>query len=631
MKNNKSLLTIALVVFLFSNYVNSQKKPKSIQPNIIIFYADDLGWQDTELNDLDDPTPWETPNILKLAKESINFTNAYSPAPTCAPSRCAMLTGLHPTKTGVTHVAGGVIPETRYSTHISPFFPLGLNPEHFTMAEALKMNGYKTGHVGKWHMGSLEIQKSTNQGFDFSFESRGAHQGPKGQSNRVNDFATHDENDSYRLSEEKYYPFTKNSPQGISYPKDDVTEKALEFLDQSKAEPFFLYLAHWMVHYPIHTKNRELLQYYCDKLGVDFPKQDIPVSTSGQTNPYYGSMITTLDWSLGRVVDYLKKTEDPRNPGKKLFETTYIIFSSDNGGTERHGKEIITDNYPLDQGKQFTQEGGIRVPMLISGPNITKASTYNGLINQLDLFPTILNITNAKIPAKYSSDFDGLDISGVLVNNEDVILNKNGKPREDLWWHFPHNRDSQMQSAIRYGDYKLYKNLIDGSYELYRLYKDGERYDLEERKDISKQKIEITQDLSARLEKYLKDYNAQYPYKNPLETKKYLGKDKAVLVPKIIKDVLDKGTNNATVELEKGKSKIIEAYALIKIQDEVRMKKNGKKSKVKSTYLKMLVDSNSNKLCYSFKVPKEAKEYCIILIDENQFMIKSKLRKTNEL
>ena len=102
-------------------------------------------------------------------------------------------------------------------------------------------------------------------------ESRGAHQGPKKPDNRLTKFATHNKNDPYRLSDEKYPPFTKESPEGISYPYDDVTENALKFIGESKDEPFFLYLAHWMVHSPIHTKNRELLQYYCDKLGIDFP------------------------------------------------------------------------------------------------------------------------------------------------------------------------------------------------------------------------------------------------------------------------------------------------------------------------------------------------------------------------
>ncbi len=634
MKNNYSFFNkviIVIVLIVFPLNTHGQKKETIIKPNVIIFYVDDLGWQDIQLNDLDNATPWETPNISKLVIEGLNFINAYSPAPTCAPSRCAMLTGLHPTKTGITHVAGGKIPEPKYSKFISPFYPLGLSSEHFTIAEALKTNGYRTGHVGKWHAGELESQKSINQGFDFAFESRGAHQGPKKPLNRVNYFATHDKNDPYKLSEEKYFPFTEKSPQGISYPKDEVTEKALEFIDKNKGKPFFLYLAHWMVHYPIHTKNRELLQYYCDKLGVDFPTKDIPVSSKGQTNPYYGSMVTTLDWSLGRLVDYLKKTYDPRNKGKKLFETTYVIFSSDNGGTQRHGKEIITDNAPLDEGKQFCQEGGIRVPMIISGPNIAKASNYNGLINQLDFFPTILNLTETKIPAKYTSDFDGLDISGVLLNDEATILNKKGKPREDLWWHFPHNSDNQMQSAIRSGDYKLYKNHVDGSYELYRLYKDGKRADLEEKFDISKESVKVTEALSERLEKYLKDYNAEYPYKNPLEKADYIGKENAVYVPKITHDYFDSKTNNATIQLEQGKAKINNGYALIKVQDEIKGKSNGKKGKTRSTYLKLPIDTSTDGLTYSFKVPKNAVDYIIILIDENQFMIKSKLNKANEV
>jgi len=520
MKNNKFFLAFLFVAFFSSNHIYSQKKDELIKPNVIIFYADDLGWQDTELNDLDEPTPWETPNVLKLAKEGINFTNAYSPAPTCAPSRAAMLTGMHPTKTGVTHVSGGNIPNpVAHSAIIPPFYPAGLKPEDVTIAEVLKTNGYTTGHVGKWHIGSLEIQKSTNQGFDFAFESRGAHQGPKGKNNRANYFATDDANDPYRLSKEKYAPFSDKNPQGISYPNDDVTEQAISFIDRSKEEPFFLYLAHWMVHWPVHTKNRELLQYYSDKLGVDFPKEDIPVTTGGQTNPYYGAMVTTLDWSLGRVVNYLKKTDDPRNPGKKLIETTYIIFSSDNGGMEKHKTEVITDNAPLDKGKIFAQEGGIRVPMVISGPNVPKGKTYEGLINQLDFFPTLLNITKTDVSVEQSEKFDGLNISGVLFNNEKDVLTKEGKPREDLWWHFPHGQDSRMQSAIRSGDYKLYKNLTKGNYELYRLYKDGKRADLEEKHDIAKQNPEVVKELSERLEKYLKDYDAKLPYKSPLKSK----------------------------------------------------------------------------------------------------------------
>ena len=626
MKNKTLLLNkIAVVssVLLCSFTGTAQQAKADIKPNIIIFYADDLGWQDTQLNDLDEPTPWETPNLVSLAKEGMNFTNAYSPAPTCAPSRCAMITGLHPTKTGVTHVDGGKMPEQeRNSAFIAPFYPTGLTPEHFTMAEALKTNGYKTGHVGKWHMGNFEEQSSVNQGFDFAFESRGAHQGPKGDADRASDFATDNPKDPYHLSTEKYAPFTKTSPKGISYPYDEVTEKALQFLDKNKKEPFFLYLAHWLVHAPIHTKNKELLQYYSDKLGVPFPTKDIPVTTPGQTNPYYGSMVTTLDWSLGRIVDYLKKTDDPRNPGKKLFETTYIIFSSDNGGCEKANGDIVTDNFPLDEGKKYAQEGGIRVPTVIAGPGVAKGSNFDGLFNQLDLFPTFLDLTHTKIDAKYSSNLDGLDITGVLLKNEKNILDKSGKPREDLWWHFPNNTDKQMQSAIRSGDYKLYKNLTTGTYELYRLYKDGKRADLEEKHDIAKQEVAVTKALATKLEKYLKENNAQFPYLNPAEKKvDYAGKEKAVNAPKIISDVYDAKTQKAVVTLEKGKSKVIEGYALIEIAD------GNKKGKHGTTYIKVPVQASADGLSFTLNVPERAKKFIFMLVDENRFLVKSKETK----
>ncbi|MEP3838634.1 MAG: sulfatase [Algibacter sp.] len=632
MKNKKSFLGVLLILLFISNVINSQNKSDLIKPNVIIFYADDLGWQDVELNDLDEPCAWDTPNIAKLAKDAMNFTNAYSAAPTCAPSRSALLSGLHPAKTGITNVTGGGIPKPhRNSKFISPFFPEGLMPENFTIAEALKMNGYRTGHVGKWHAGSLEIQKSSNQGFDFTHESRGAHQGPKGANNRVNYFATHDKNDKYRLSEEKYFPFTKESPNGISYPKDEVTENALKFIKESKNEPFFLYLAHWMVHYPIHTKNKKLLQYYCDKLGIEFPKEDVPMTAKGQNNPYFGAMVTTLDWSLGRVIDLLKKTDDPRNPGKKLYETTYIFFSSDNGGAEQRRTEIMSDNAPLDKGKKYTEEGGIRVPMLISGPKIPKEETKDVLINQLDFYPTILNLTQSKIPAKYSTDLDGLDISNVLLQHENEVK-KDGKVREDLWWHYPYGDNSKNQSAIRSGDYKLYKNFENGTYVLHRLYKDGKRYDLEEKYDIAKKEPKITKALSDKLEKYLQDYNASLPYKSIANTKDASEQENIAAVPTITTDSFDAKSREVTIELEKGKSKVDESYVLIKIGDPIKVKKNGKKAKQgkhSTTYIKVPVDGDKNKLNYTVTIPEGAKEYIFILIDENRYMVKGKLHKIN--
>jgi hypothetical protein len=120
------------------------------------------------------------------------------------------------------------------------------------------------------------------------------------------------------LSQEKYAPLSDRNPEGISYPYDEVTESAINFMEKNKLEPFFLNLCHWMVHVPIVTRNGKLLEYYCDKLGQSFPPKRGDISLPGQQNPYFASMVTTVDWSLGKIVDYLSSTDDPRNEGKKI-------------------------------------------------------------------------------------------------------------------------------------------------------------------------------------------------------------------------------------------------------------------------------------------------------------------------
>ena len=143
-------------------------------------------------------------------------------------------------------------------------------------------------------------------------------------SDRTTDFATVDDK-KYPLSKEKYPPLSNKNPDGISYPYDELTESALQFMEESKDGPFFLNVCHWMVHWPMVTRNGELLEHYCNKFGQPFPPNKGDMKLPGQQNPYFASMTTSVDWSLGRLVDYLEKTDDPRSPGKKLAETTYIL------------------------------------------------------------------------------------------------------------------------------------------------------------------------------------------------------------------------------------------------------------------------------------------------------------------
>jgi len=263
---NMKLLKTTTIALLICAWVTAftLRASADTRPNIIIFYVDDLGWQGTQLNDVDSPCPYETPNVVKLATQGMNFTQAYSAAPTCAPSRAGLITGQHPGKLRYTHVTFDNLPKNRPTEEFSdPYLGAHLQMDALTLATALKGNGYRTGHVGKWHLGL----SSSLFGFDFSHEDRGVH---RKTADRTKDFSTADD-PKYPLSKIKYPPVSPKKPDGISYPYDGVTESALQFIEESDDQPFFLYLAHWMVHWPAMTRNGELLEYYCDKLGQPFP------------------------------------------------------------------------------------------------------------------------------------------------------------------------------------------------------------------------------------------------------------------------------------------------------------------------------------------------------------------------
>ena len=584
------------------------------RPNIIIFYVDDLGWQGTQLNDVDSPCPYETPNVAKLATQGMNFTNAYSAAPTCAPSRAGLITGQHPGKLRYTHVTFDRIPTGKPTQEfVDPYLGAHLQMDALTLATALKENGYRTGHVGKWHLGL----SSSNFGFDFSHEDRGVH---RKTADRTKDFSTADD-PKYPLSKIKYPPVSPKHPDGISYPYDGVTETALQFIEESDDKPFFLYLAHWMVHWPAMTRNGELLEYYCDKLGQPFPPKKGAQSLKGQNNPYFASMVTTVDWSLGRIVDYLEQTDDPRNEGKKLIETTYIVFTSDNGGAMRHGQEVLSDNTPLKFGKSNSEEGGIRVPMVVVGPGIPKGSQFDGLVNQLDYFPTILNLTRSTIAPEAKKELSGLDITPVLLDGAKQIVDAKGTERKNLFWHFPHGQDS-MKAALREGDFKLLKNYATRDHSLYRLYKNGQREDLEEMTDLATdpQYASVLKDLSAKLDRHLEDNQVEGPYLNPAY------KDKTKPAAEIDTVTFEASNRTATVTLNESSPAIATAYVIYRdkpVAKETKVKgekkRNPKRGKKPDARLGMKIPVTISGSTVSAQIPKGIEAYCFLLIDENNY------------
>ena len=610
-----SLSLSLLFIFAFAGFSNE----RPAKPNVVLILTDDLGWQDVKCYDIDEPSPMETPNIDSLAKQGVKFWQAYSPAPTCAPSRCAIMSGNHPARAQKTHVVGGAPPTPNHKygwTMMAPWYSGRMPENETTLARVLQSNGYVTGHSGKWHMAidHKAFPQPEDQGFDWTRSSRGAR---SGMPSRVSGFATIQKEDPFRLDEN-------------GYPYHQTSEDALTFLRENHQKPFFLYYATWLVHTPIHTRSEQLLEKYCKKLGVEKPNDQEGWTMKGQTNPFYCAMVEELDYYMGKVFDYLKGTQDPRWPGHKLIENTYIIFTSDNGGMEGHPGEVITDNYPLDKGKISAMEGGTRVPLIITGPGIPKGVESDVMVNGLDFYPTLLTLTGTKRPK--DKGLDGCDLSDLLLKNptnSSLVKNKDGKPRDTMVWHFPHS--VALESTIRMGGYKLVRNYNHRfderttELELYQLYKteNGKqvRVDIEEANNLASQHPQLSKELNERLSSILNEMDASYPYYNPQARR--VGAEKN-LIPKVISHEIQNETVTFSVR-EQG-AKIVRADLIYtnnggkKYEEWYRIKG---KEKIKGTI--------------SFNLPEGSTHYYLNLIDENNFLVSypetpdySELGKTKE-
>ena len=488
------------------------------QPNVILLLTDDLGWQDVKCYDIDEPSPMETPNIDALAKRGVLFRQGYSPGPVCSPSRAAILSGVHPARAQFVGVAGGNPPRPHNrngSRMITPWDRASLPANLVTLAAALQHHGYATGHCGKWHLSKGSGSQPIDVGFDWSRDNHGVQQPMK--PHRLTGFATREENDPYRLDDN-------------GFPRDQNNEDALAFLREHKSRPFFLYYCTYLVHSPIHTRSRSLLDKYVAKLGVELPDNPQEWRQGGQTNPFYCAMVEQLDYYVGQLFAYLAETDDPRWPGHKLNENTYVIFTSDNGGMEGTQEEIFTDNTPLDEGKLHLQEGGVRVPLIVTGPGIEAGRQSDVMVSGLDFYPTILSLVGGAKPAGHQ--FDGCDLSALLLedpNDSTLVRDADGRVRDTLVWHFPSS--VWMESSIRIGDYKLMRNYDKGGLnsrwrrnlapplELYRLFntETGEpvRVDIEEAHNLVESMPEKARELNDRLTAILTGMKATYPSYNP--------------------------------------------------------------------------------------------------------------------
>ena len=597
----KILSSALLIIFL---PIATIAKERPSKPNVVLILTDDLGWQDVKCYDIDEPSPMETPNIDRLAERGVKFWQAYSPAPTCAPSRCAIMSGNHPARAQKTHVVGGAPPTPNHKlawSMIAPWYSGRMPANEMTIARVLQENGYVTGHSGKWHMAidHKAFPQPEDQGFDWTRSSRGARSGMS--PNRLTNFATYQSKDPFKLDQN-------------GFPFHQTNEDALTFLRQNNANPFFLYYATWLVHTPIHTRAQDLLKKYCEKLKVEYPTNPKEWSLEGQRNPYYCAMVEELDYYIGTVLHYLSETDDPRWPGHKLEENTYIIFTSDNGGMEGHAKEVITDNYPLDKGKISAMEGGTRVPLIIAGPGIQSGVESDVMVNGLDFYPTLLSLTKSKKPE--DKNLDGSDLSNLLLQdpaNPKLIRDSKGKVRDTMIWHFPNS--AAFESTIRIGDYKLIRNYNhkyfsdNPEFELYQLYKTDKgkqtRVDIEESQNLALQDPKRTQSMNRKLTEILTEMKASYPYYNP--HCRIIGPEKKK-APSVI-STEQKG-NQITIKYKENGTKLVQADLIYSLNGNARYEE----------WFRVQAKIRTGGIVTA-EIPSDSTHFFVNLVDENNFFV----------
>jgi arylsulfatase A-like enzyme len=467
--------TFFLLLLISALACNEHAKESGPPPNFVFILVDDLGWADVTCNYPE--SFYETPNIDRLAQKGIRFTRAYSANPVCSPTRAAIMTGKHPNRVGITDFIPG---------HPSPNRPL-LDPdiehelklEEITLAEKLKERDYRTCFIGKWHLGDKGFFPE-DQGFDINIG--GHHKGspPGGYYSPYNN------------------PKLTDGPEG-EYLTDRLTDEGIRFIQQEDQKPFFLFLAFYTVHTPIQASKRHLAKYQEKRsgLGID----EVPHKAEGegwtkliQEDADYASMVAAMDENVGRLLTALEENSLDRN--------TWIIFTSDNGGLSTlERKNAPTANRPLRAGKGWCYEGGIRVPLIISGPGISEPGKTSGYpVVSMDFFTTMLNVAGIE-----HQSGDGENLLPVITENR-------LPSRDELFWHFPHYHGSSWKpgSALRKGDWKIVVHYENNHTELFNLTDDPG-----ETTDLSLRMPDKMMELKKILEKKLAETGAKFPEPNP--------------------------------------------------------------------------------------------------------------------
>ncbi|WP_228780063.1 sulfatase [Aquiflexum lacus] len=476
-----SSLILAIMLYCINSIGYTQQGEK---PNVLFILVDDYGWKDVGAYGSEF---YETPNIDRLAKNGIKFTNAYTASPVCSPTRASIMTGKYPSKTYYTDWFGAPQP-WNYQNHWTknkPLIPAEYSPnmalEEYTLGEAFQDAGYKTFFAGKWHLGETEEYWPEHQGFDINIggTNRG---GPYG-GNRY--FSPYDN------------PRMENGPEGEYLPLRLAQETAF-FIDSHKKDPFFAYLSFYSVHTPLMTTEELELKYLRKRsklnLTDEFNPEYANKNRTTQAHAVYAGMVEAMDTAVGIVLESLEKNN--------LLENTIIVFFSDNGGLST-AEGSPTSNLPLRAGKGWLYEGGIRVPMIISWKDHTLAGIENDTpVISIDFYPTLVELAGLKESFIGNGEMDGVSLSPLLHNPSGSIS------REALYWHYPHygNQGGNPGSVIQEDGWKLIYFYEDDRIELYNL-----NNDLGERNDLSAKENKKSTYLKNKLMDWLQNTKARLP------------------------------------------------------------------------------------------------------------------------
>ena len=453
------LLCVSLIGMMF--YLGScemtnhshQKLKKSSTPNFIFILADDQGWNGTSVKMMhDEPGSksdyFETPNLVKFADSGMRFSNAYSSAPVCAPSRYSIQFGKTPARLSLIRVGMN-------TDHIN-------HEEFISIPKALKKNNsdYRTAHFGKWGMGS----NPSVFGYD------------------VSDGPTKNIDGNFNNNKNQWQNVLKKDPKNIY----SLTNRAIEFMDSSTLEkkPFYLQISHYAVHSNIESTQESYIRF------KDKPKGLF------QKDQGFAAMTYDLDQTIGILLDKVKELG--------IEDNTYIIYMSDNGsvpnipGAKKYEKSY---NYPLSRGKWDAFEGGIRVPLIISGPGIKNGSESAVPVSGSDLLPTIIELAGGK--SIRLTETDGGSFMSILLNKDKKQIKRSV---DGIFFHVPYKNGIALKrphSAVRRGDYKLIKFQDDKSVLLFNLVKDKR-----EEFNLANQNPEKAKELEKILDDYLIEVKA---------------------------------------------------------------------------------------------------------------------------